>query len=508
MSVPFSAVRLGLLAGLSLLATAAVAAGDDAIDAFEIEPLFEIVRPEGAGETLLTLQPANGPALEFAFEADEAVLLTSDLLARYRAQDGLYNWRASFRPLLDEAALAALAASRENPGLPITVVSIPAQTGSLRVIDGGFLTVLTPTDPIEGDGDGGSRDQVIADDLIVDGSTCIGTDCVNNENFGADTLRLKENNLRIHFQDTSVGTFPTTDWRLVANDSNNGGPNFFGVQDAETGRFPLYLEANAPDNAIYLDSSGSVGFGTNLPNAAISLHAVSGNTPSLRLDQDGSDGFTAYAWDVAGNETNFFIRDVNNSSSLPFRIEPGAATSSIHIEADEDIGFGTANPAAALHAQRNLTYTGEWLRIDVPDDMNPATEDRRMVLDNAGNLFVGGAITQLSSRHSKGNLISVAGDQVLARLAELPLWTWNYLSSSASDRHIGPVAEDFYRAFGFGTSERSLSPSDVAGVALAASQALHREIEERDQRIEELEARLARLEAALLRQENATDSER
>ncbi len=39
-------------------------------------------------------------------------------------------------------------------------------------------------------------DQVILDDLIVDGSACIGFDCVNGESFGFDTLRLKENNLR------------------------------------------------------------------------------------------------------------------------------------------------------------------------------------------------------------------------------------------------------------------------------------------------------------------------
>ncbi len=67
-------------------------------------------------------------------------------------------------------------------------------------------------------------DQVILDDLIVDGSACIGLDCVNGENFGFDTIRLKENNLRIKFDDTSTtASFPSTDWQLTANDSSNGG---------------------------------------------------------------------------------------------------------------------------------------------------------------------------------------------------------------------------------------------------------------------------------------------
>ena len=34
---------------------------------------------------------------------------------------------------------------------------------------------------------------------------------------------------------------------------------------------------------------------------------------------------------MAGNETNFFIRDVTNGSKLPFRIRPGAPTSSIDV---------------------------------------------------------------------------------------------------------------------------------------------------------------------------------
>ena len=54
-------------------------------------------------------------------------------------------------------------------------------------------------------------DQVILDDLIVDGSVAVGLDAVNGESFGFDTLRLKENNLRLHFDDTSVAaSFPRT----------------------------------------------------------------------------------------------------------------------------------------------------------------------------------------------------------------------------------------------------------------------------------------------------------
>ncbi|MEM6306348.1 MAG: hypothetical protein AAF744_16650, partial [Pseudomonadota bacterium] len=90
----------------------------------------------------------------------------------------------------------------------------------------------------------------------------------------------------------------------------------------------------------------------------VDLHVVEGNTPTLRLEQDGSDGFTSQVWDLAGNETNFFVRDVTNGSRLPFRIEPGAPGDSIYIDSSGNVGMGRANPTAAMHVM------GESMRIE------------------------------------------------------------------------------------------------------------------------------------------------
>src|SRR6266576_5333643 len=92
-------------------------------------------------------------------------------------------------------------------------------------------------------GSGHARaDQVIADDLIVQGSACVGLDCVNNESFGFDTLRLKENNTRIKFQDTSVSAgFPNHQWQLTANDSANGGLNKFSIENTTLATVPFTI---------------------------------------------------------------------------------------------------------------------------------------------------------------------------------------------------------------------------------------------------------------------------
>ena len=192
-----------------------------------------------------------------------------------------------------------------------------------------------------------SADQVINDDLIVSFSACIGNDCVNGESFGFDTLRLKENNLRIKFQDTSnSASFPSNDWQITANDSSNGGANKFSIDDIDGGRTPFTIEAGAPSNSLFVDDGGRLGFGTATP--VVELHAVDGDSPTLRLEQDGSSGFTPQTWDLAGNETNFFVRDVTNGSRLPFRIKPSAPTNSIYVDTDGDVGLGTTSPDASL----------------------------------------------------------------------------------------------------------------------------------------------------------------
>ncbi|NOT62576.1 MAG: hypothetical protein HOP19_20415, partial [Acidobacteria bacterium] len=201
-------------------------------------------------------------------------------------------------------------------------------------------------------------DQVIPDDLIVQGSACVGLDCVNNEAFGFDSLRLKENNTRIQFDDTSSSAgFPANNWQIRANSSASGGANFLAFVDqgatgnSETGTIVFEVDAGAPANSLKVSNTGRVGLRT--ANPVLDVHANTSNTPGYRLEQNNSGGFTAQTWDIAGNEANFFIRDVTGGSRLPFRIRPGAPTSSIDIAASGNVGIGTASPARRLEVSGN-----------------------------------------------------------------------------------------------------------------------------------------------------------
>lgn len=226
-------------------------------------------------------------------------------------------------------------------------------------------------------------DQQILDDLIVGGSICAGTDCSNGESFGFDTIRLKENNLRIKFQDTSnTASFPTNDWQITANDSGNGGQNKFSIDDIDGGRTPFTIEASAPSHSLYVDDGGRIGLRTSTP--VVEMHMVSGDSPTLRLEQDGSSGFTPQTWDVAGNETNFFVRDATNGSRLPFKIRPSAPTNALFIDTDGDVGLGTASPNAALHvASGNLNVANGDLTV-----AGDGTSGGALTVSNAGTAQV------------------------------------------------------------------------------------------------------------------------
>lgn len=453
-----------------------------------------------AASAHLRIITADGKVIERQFEQGQTPEIALRLPDGSLLPDGTHRWELTFAPRVSPSLREAARIAREKGDEQLPVgwpTALPVRSGVVAVAGGLFVDSTAG----EGDQDEGSKsaqaskDQVIADDLITQGSGCFGFDCVNNESFGFATIRLKENNTRIHFEDTSTGSFPSVDWWLEANDSASNGANSFSIQDLSNSTTPFKVTAAAPTGSIHIDSAGRVGFRTTTP--VLDLQPSTGNTPALRLEQTAASGFTAQTWDVGANEANFFVRDVTSGSRLSLRIRPGAPTSSLDISADGDVGLGTASPEAAVHVRRPDGYAESLLLVEVPD-ADSATEDRRLQLDADGNLFVSGSFTQLSSRTAKENFVEVAGDVLLDRLADLPVWTWNYLHTSATDRHIGPVAEDFYASFGFGTTERTLSPGDVAGVALAATKALQNEIAERDAHIARLEERLARLEAALL----------
>jgi hypothetical protein len=326
------------------------------------------------------------------------------------------------------------------------------------------------------------KDVTHADDVIIQSSLCVGFDCVTGESFGFDTIRLKENNTRIKFDDTSsTGGFPNHDWQLTANDSANGGLNKFSIEDTTAGRVPFTIEGNAPTNSLYVDDVGKIGIKTSTP--AVELHVVDGDTPTLRLEQNGSSGWSPQTWDVAGNETNFFIRDVTNGSQLPFRIKPGAPSNSIYINNSGKVGLGTTTPGAQLHVHGATDGTEPLLLVE--RTVSGQTENVTLFeIKDSGNATLLKVLAQGSDRNMKKDIVPVNTSEILAKIDNLPVSTWSYKTDDDGVRHLGPMAQDFYRQFQLGSDDRHIAPLDGVGLALAAIQELSKKINMQQQIIE------------------------
>jgi hypothetical protein len=109
-----------------------------------------------------------------------------------------------------------------------------------------------------------------------------------------------------------------------------------------------------------------------------------------------------------------------------------------------------------------------------------------------------GVFSCSSSRTLKDHFAPVDGEDLLARVRQVPVNTWSYLAEGAQVRHLGPFAEDFRSAFGLGVDDVSIGLLDIAGVNFAGVRALEARTAAQAGQIRTLEA-----DNAALKTENA-----
>jgi hypothetical protein len=83
-----------------------------------------------------------------------------------------------------------------------------------------------------------------------------------------------------------------------------------------------------------------------------------------------------------------------------------------------------------------------------------------------------GTWASASDRNLKTDVARIDDAAVLDKVATLPIERWSY-KSERGVRHLGPMAQDFYAAFGVGEDDKHITSIDEDGVALAAIKALH-----------------------------------
>jgi hypothetical protein len=91
---------------------------------------------------------------------------------------------------------------------------------------------------------------------------------------------------------------------------------------------------------------------------------------------------------------------------------------------------------------------------------------------------------------TKEDFRDVDSNELLEKVHALRVHDYKMKDQDDGTRHIGPVAQDFHDAFGYGETNTTINLADADGVLLAAVQALYEQNQLQQAEIEELKARL------------------
>jgi hypothetical protein len=119
-------------------------------------------------------------------------------------------------------------------------------------------------------------------------------------------------------------------------------------------------------------------------------------------------------------------------------------------------------------------------------------------LTSGVELPIGGSSwSMVSDVNMKEHFRDIGDEDVLSRIAKMPVREWSYKTQNPSIRHMGPTAQDFYAAFGLGENPLRINTIDADGVALAAVRALEVRTRELQAENQFLRQELADLKRAL-----------
>jgi hypothetical protein len=190
-------------------------------------------------------------------------------------------------------------------------------------------------------------------------------------------------------------------------------------------------------------ATGGVGIGLNAPSAQLHVSSAGGDAkPQLWINQDNASDYARLRFTRAN--------DYNRRWDM------------------------------AASTNRFVLYSGQF-------------NSEMLALDSSG-LTVHGTFVSTSDRNAKENFQAVDAQEVLSKVASLPLTRWNY-KQDKTQQHVGPMAQDFYAAFNVGMDDKHIATIDESGVALAAIQGLNEKLQQKDTEITELKQQLAELKA-------------
>jgi hypothetical protein len=285
------------------------------------------------------------------------------------------------------------------------------------------------------------------------------------------------------------------------------------------------LSSFAMGDAAYADGNASVAMGTFARATGSNSRAMGYNTTA-----SGSSA-TAIGLGATAGGDNSLAMGYNTTASGDISTAMGSGTTA---SGDVSTATGTVTTASGLSSTSMGSYTtasgnystalGNYVSTDgrvgsfaIGDrssfgttHSNDTTHQMMMRFSNGYKLYSdadatigaqiapgGNSWATISDVRKKENFTAVDGEAFLNKIAKFNLTSWNYKGQDPkSFRHYGPMAQDFYAAFGkdsYGTvgNDTTINQADMEGVSFVAIQALIKRTEELQKENQLLKAQLA-----------------
>jgi hypothetical protein len=329
-------------------------------------------------------------------------------------------------------------------------------------------------------------------------------------------------------------------WSLYGNSGTTPGGNFLGTADYQplvlgvNSQPALTLEVNGSmgmrsctnagtrsvslgtDNSAsghYATALGGYGAATNYYATSMGYSSIAGGMASIAMGShctavgdyavaagqsttaSGSSSVAMGGWSVA---TNFFATALGYATTAGGYASTAIGSGSIATGA---YSLAAGSGARALHdnsfvwsgSGSSVTSTGpNQFIINSPGGVGINKNNPGSSLDVEGTVTAS-TFNPTSDRNVKERFAPIQPREVLDKIAALPISEWSF-KNEPSTRHVGPMAQDFYGAFGLGVDDKHIATVDADGVALAAIQGLNQKLEQKETEITELKQRLEKLE--------------
>ena len=233
-----------------------------------------------------------------------------------------------------------------------------------------------------------------------------------------------------------------------------------------------------------------------------------GNLDTAKGDYSGvASGYSNLAGDAAA-DTGAFVGGGNNNMAIAkfatvsggqndtasgnYSTVPGGSQN----KASGAYSFAAGRKAKATHSGSFVwsgdTFDGSNFSSSATNQFNVRASGGVRIYTNdtlATGVTMGAgasAWSPVSDKSVKKDFREINSDELLEKLAEIPISRWKYIAEVSQADHIGPMSQDFYSAFGLGDDDKRISTIDADGVALAAIQELYKQVQELKAEIKKL----------------------